>query len=174
MDSQPRKEKWDMDTTTLLNRISELEAELERAYTNDNFGCYNRSGAKIKGNQFLAKERRRIDAGELCMITCDVAGMGKLNSAIGELAVNQRIADALAFIRTWRGIEFVSQVNSGDEFAFICSKNDANGIEHRMDVLFKLCGFGGAYTAKVELLADYIESANIGMTIVYENKKALQ
>ena len=160
-----------MDTTTLLNRIAELESQLEKAYTNDNFGCYNRAGAKVRGNEFLAKERRRIDAGELCMITCDVAGMGKLNSAIGELAVNQRITDALAFIRTWRGIEFVSQVNSGDEFAFICHENDSEGIMDRMGALFKVCGFAGAYTAKVELLADYIETANMGMAIVYEVKQ---
>lgn len=161
------------DTTiqSLLTRIAELEQQLELAYMNDNFGCYNRAGAKMMGNAFLNKERRRVESGELCMVTCDVAGMGKLNSNIGELSVNQRIKDALAFIRTWRGIEFVSQVNSGDEFAFICHENDADGIMDRMDTLFKVCGFAGAYTAKVELLADYIESANKGMALVYEVKQ---
>ena len=160
-----------MDTTTLLNRIAELESQLESAYTNDNFGCYNRSGAKIKGNEFIQRERRRVESGELCMITCDVAGMGVLNPAMGESDVNQRISDALAFIRTWRGIEFVSQVNSGDEFAFIVGKNDSEGIMDRMDALFKVCGFAGAYTAKVELMSDYIETANQGMQLVYEAKQ---
>jgi len=81
------------------------------------------------------------------------------------------VSDALALVRTWRGIEFVSQVNSGDEFAFICHENDSEGIMNRMDALFRMCGFAGAYTAKVELLADYIESANQGMQIVYEVKR---
>ena len=160
-----------MNTQELLNRIAELEQALEAAYTNDNFGCYNRAGAKVKGNEFIQKERRRIDSGELCMVTCDVAKMGLLNSEIGEPAVNQRVSDALAFIRTWRGIEFVSQVNSGDEFAFVVGKNDADGIMVRMDILFKMCGFGGAYAAKVELLSDYLETANLGMQIVYKEKK---
>ena len=160
-----------MDATTLLNRIAELESQLESAYTNDNFGCYNRSGAKVRGNEFIQRERRRVDSGELCMLACDVAGMGTLNSKIGELAVNQRVSDALSFIRTWRGIEFVSQVNSGDEFAFICHENDAEGIMDRINALFKVCGFDGAYTAKVELMSDYIESANMGMQLVYEVKQ---
>jgi len=81
------------------------------------------------------------------------------------------VSDALALVRTWRGIEFVSQVNSGDEFAFIVGRNDSEGVMSKMNALFKMCGFAGAYTAKVELLADYIETANLGMQLVYEAKQ---
>ncbi len=112
----------------LKQHSADLQQKLELAYTNSNFGCYNRAGAEALGNEFLQKERRRIASGELVMVCCDIAGMGKLNTQIGESRVNNAIATSLKEIRTWRGIFFISQLNSGDEFVFIVDRVDAIDI----------------------------------------------
>ncbi len=77
----------------LKQQSADLQQKLELAYTNSNFGCYNRAGAEAKGNEFLHKERRRIASGELVMVCCDIAGMGRRNSEIGEVFVNNAIAN---------------------------------------------------------------------------------
>lgn len=150
-----------------------LKSALERAYINSNFGCYNRAGAEVRGNEFMKQERRRIASGQLVMVSCDIAGMGALNSDIGEEAVNDRIAQGLSEIRQWRGVKFVSQINSGDEFAFVVDRSDAEGIGDRMDELFKGLGFKGAYVAAITLEpgSQYFASANKGMQQVYELKR---
>ncbi len=76
----------------LKQHSADLQQKLELAYTNSNFGCYNRAGAEALGNEFLQKERRRVASGELVMVCCDIAGMGRRNSEIGEVAVNNAIA----------------------------------------------------------------------------------
>jgi len=40
-----------------------IRSQLEQAYQSDNFGCYNRVGGRVKGNEFIAKERRRLASG---------------------------------------------------------------------------------------------------------------
>ncbi len=155
----------------LLLQNANLRRQLELAYTNSNFGCYNRAGAEAKGNEFLVKERRRVASGELVMVCCDIAGMGKLNTQIGEVAVNNAIATSLKEIRTWRGIFFISQLNSGDEFVFIVDKADAIDIIPRMNVLFQGAGFEGVYGVVEPLGDDYISSANDGMNLVYQLKE---
>ncbi|MBW4635741.1 MAG: hypothetical protein KME30_28840 [Iphinoe sp. HA4291-MV1] len=42
---------------SLLKENKLLKQQLEKAYINSNFGCYNRAGAQAKGNEFLQKER---------------------------------------------------------------------------------------------------------------------
>ncbi len=152
----------------------QLQQQLEQAYRNDNFNCYNRQGGIIKGNEFLQKERRRVASGELVMVCCDVAGMGKRNSEIGELAVNRAIALSLEEIKSWRGVHFLSQLNSGDEFVFVVDKVDAEGILQRMNGIFQQYGFDGIYGAVTEIRNEYIQSANDGMKSVYEIKKSLK
>ncbi|MBW4632953.1 MAG: hypothetical protein KME30_13950 [Iphinoe sp. HA4291-MV1] len=156
--------------TSLLQENKSLKQELEKAYTNSNFGCYNRSGAEKRGNEFLTRERRRVQSGQLVMVVCDIAEMGKRNNDIGEEAVNKAIASALAEIRQWRGVEFISQLNSGDEFVFIVDKVDVEGIVTRMDGVFRRHGFEGIYGAVVRIAGCYITSANNGMNSVYKQK----
>jgi hypothetical protein len=153
----------------LLENIS-LKRKLEQAYTSSNFGCYNRVGAEAKGNEFLRKERRRVASGELVMVCCDIAGMGRRNSEIGEIAVNNAISLCLKTIHNWRGVHFVSQLNSGDEFVFVVDRVDVNGIIPRMDALFKDAGFDGIYGAVSSITNGYIQSANDGMQLVYRIK----
>ena len=148
-----------------------LKRQLELAYTNSNFNCYNRAGAEAKGNEFIAKERRRIASGELVMVASDIAGMGRRNSQIGEPAVNDAVRQCLALIRSWRGIFFISQLNSGDEFIFVVDRVDAGGIIPRMDSLFKSAGFDGVYGVVNPIGGDYIKSANDGMSLVYQLKQ---
>ncbi len=150
---------------------ADLQQKLELAYTNSNFGCYNRAGAEALGNEFLLKERRRVASGELVMVACDIAGMGRRNSEIGEVAVNSAIATSLKEIRSWRGIFFISQLNSGDEFVFIVDKADAIDIIPRMNALFQDAGFQGIYGAVEPINDDYIKSANDGMELVYKLKQ---
>ncbi len=155
----------------LKQHNADLQQKLELAYTNSNFGCYNRAGAEVKGNEFLLKERRRVASGELVMVACDIAGMGKRNSEIGEVAVNKAIAFILKEIRTWRGIFFISQLNSGDEFVFIVDRVDALDIIPRMNALFQDAGFEGIYGAVEPINDDYIKSANDGMELVNKLKQ---
>lgn len=165
-----------LDTTLsvcLIQQITEnqrLVALLEQAYISDNFGCYNRRGGEIKGNEFLFKERRKVASGELVMLCCDIAGMGNLNTKIGELAVNVAVKNSLETIRSWRGVQFISQLNSGDEFIFIIDKGDIEIID-RMDIIFKECGFDGVYTATSPVTTDFIGSANILMGEIYQIKR---
>ncbi len=155
----------------LKQHNADLQQKLELAYTNSNFGCYNRAGAEAKGNEFLLKERRRVASGELVMVCCDIAGLGKRNSEIGEPAVNEAVRSSLNQIRTWRGIFFISQLNSGDEFVFIVDKADAVDIIPRMNALFQDAGFEGIYGAVEPINDDYIKSANDGMELVYKLKE---
>ena len=148
-----------------------LRCQLELAYTNSNFNCYNRAGAEVRGNEFLLKERRRVASGELVMVACDIAGMGKRNTEIGELPVNQAVRSCLNQIRSWRGVFFISQLNSGDEFVFVVDRVDAIGIVPRMDALFKSAGFDGVYGVVNPIGGDYIQSANDGMSQVYQLKQ---
>jgi hypothetical protein len=162
-------------TTILIQQILEnnkLKDLLEKAYLSDNFGCFNRVGGEIKGNEYLLKERRRVLTGELVMLCCDIAGMGNLNSRIGELAVNAAIKGNLDTIKTWRNVKFISQLNSGDEFVFIVHKEDTE-IINRIDILFKQCGFDGVYAAiaDIDYNKDYICNANTIMREIYELKK---
>ena len=154
----------------VISENAGLKRRLELAYTSDNFGCYNRVGGHVKGNEFLQKERRRIASGQLTMVCCDIAGMGKRNTEIGEVAVNQAIRQCLTLIRSWRGIFFISQLNSGDEFVFIVDRVDAIDIIPRMDSLFKSAGFDGIYGVVNPIGDDYISSANDGMSLVYQMK----
>ena len=150
---------------------ADLSRQLELAYTSSNFGCYNRAGAEVRGNEFIQKERRRIASGELVMVCCDIAGMGRRNSEIGERSVNNAIATSLKEIQSWRGVHFLSQLNSGDEFVFVVDRVDAAGIVPRMDALFKSAGFEGIYGAVEPINDDYIKSANDGMELVYKLKQ---
>ncbi|MBW4635059.1 MAG: hypothetical protein KME30_25110 [Iphinoe sp. HA4291-MV1] len=156
--------------TSLLQENKLLREKLEKAYTNSNFGCYNRAGAEVRGNEFLQHNRRRAASGQLVMVCCDVIGMGKRNNDVGEEAVNKAIATALAEIRQWRGVEFISQLNSGDEFVFVVDKVDVEGIVPRMDAVFRCHGFEGIYGAVVRITGCYITSANNGMDEVYKQK----
>lgn len=158
----------------LLEENELLHKELERAYINSNFNCYNRNGAEVKGNRFLETERRRAESGELAMICFDVAGMGNRNQEIGELAVNEAIAAAIGEIKAWRGIEFFSQLNSGDEFVLLTDKVHTAGILDKLDVLFKTHGFEGIYGTVENVVDCYIESANKAMEKVYELKKKVK
>ena len=146
---------------------------LSNAYINSNFNCYTRVGAEVVGNELLRKERRRIASGQLAMITFDVAGMGEKNIEIGELAVNAAIKSVLDDIKSWRGVRFLSQINSGDEFAIVVDRVDVDGIAIRIDELLKLAGFKGAYVAS--LLIDpshsYFDAAHKGMESVYKVKQ---
>lgn len=166
----PFDELTQMEWERLKQHYKRLHTSLEQAYTNSNFGCYNRAGAEAKGNEFFEKERRRIASGELVMVCCDIAGMGKRNTEIGEVAVNQAIYQTLAIIRSWRGIFFISQLNSGDEFIFIADRVDAVDVIPRMDSLFKSVGFDGIYGVVNPIGNDYISSANEGMSLVYQMK----
>ena len=144
---------------------------LDKSLISTNFGCYNRAGAEIKGNEFIRKERRKVASGELVMVACDIAGMGKLNTLKGELWVNRAIAACISDIRLWRGVRFISQINSGDEFAIVVDKIDAAGLLHRIDDLFQAEGFTGVYGVIVPLKDCYINSANQGMQEVYQLKQ---
>jgi hypothetical protein len=154
------------------NRLKKL---LEKAYLSDNFGCFNRFGGEIKGNEYLLKERRKVASGELVMMCCDIAGMGNLNSLVGELVVNEAVRSSLETIRRWRGVHFISQLNSGDEFIFLIDKGDIE-IINRIDLIFKAHGFGGVYAviADIDCGKDYICNANVIMEKVYETKKRKQ
>lgn len=160
--------------TSLLRENKALKEKLEQAYINSSFGCYNRAGAEAKGNEFLQKERRRVASGELVMVCCDIKGMGRRNSEIGEVAVNQAIASCLTQIRQWRGVEFISQLNSGDEFIFVVDAVDVEGILLRMDLAFREQGFNGIYCAATPIESDYVGTAQRGMAKVYEQKQGVK
>lgn len=159
--------------SSLLQENRFLKEKLEQAYINTNFGCYNRAGAEVKGNEFLQKERRRAQSGELVMVCCDIKGMGKRNNEVGEEAVNEAIATCLQQIRQWRGIEFISQLNSGDEFVFIVDAVDSQGVVVRLDGVFKNAGFDGIYSAVIPIGECYISTANCAMNEVYRQKKTV-
>ena len=167
----PFDELTQLEWERLKRHNKQLRHQLEKSFINDNFGCYNRAGAIARGNEFLMKERRRVASGELVMVCCDIAGMGRRNSEIGEVAVNNAIASSLKEIRSWRGVFFISQLNSGDEFVFIVDRVDEDGIVSRMNGVFKKYGFDGIYAAVSDIRADYIQSANTGMERVYQLKK---
>ncbi|MBW4635742.1 MAG: hypothetical protein KME30_28845 [Iphinoe sp. HA4291-MV1] len=116
--------------------------------------------------------RRRIASGELIMICSDIAGVGQRNCEIGEVAVNEAITEALATIRSWRGVFFISQLNSGDEFVFIVDRADAAGLFPRIDAVFRSYGFNGAYLACCEIEGCYISSALKGMKLTYQQKNS--
>ena len=160
-------EEWEQ----LKESSKQLQYPLEQACINDNFGYYNRVGAITRGNEFLLQERRRVASGELVMVCCDIARMGRRNSEIGEVAVNNAIALSLKEIRSWHGVNFLSQLNSGDEFVFIVDQVDGDGIISWMNGVFKEYGFDGIYAPFTDIRADYIQSANTGVERVYELKK---
>ena len=153
------------------NLYNNAIVEVEKAYVNDNFGCFNRAGAIALGNKFIKREQRRVKSGDLVMVAIDIAGMGQKNAEIGEIAVNEAIAKSLAEIKKFREVEFISQLNSGDEFCFVCDAGDAIGLIERMNRTFISHGFNeGIYAATVTICGDYVSTANRGMQEVYKIK----
>lgn len=148
--------------------------KLEIAYINPNFDCYTRMGGIEKSARLIKREQRRVAFGQLVVVAFDVAGMGTLNSLIGEEAVNTSMKSALADVRKWRGVWFTSQVNSGDEFSLIVDVADAPGIRRKLNTTFKAHGFVGAYTG-VALLDNGYEAAMVkAMKKVYAEKSRLK
>jgi hypothetical protein len=145
--------------------------KLNRAYINDNFGCYTRLGGIVNGSKIIKRDRRKIASGKIVLIACDVAGMGLLNSKIGEIAVNNAVKSALLEVKSWRGVKLIAQVNSGDEFAIILDSVDAAGVVGKLQSLFVSHGFKGVYTAITTLNQGYQHATVKGMETVYNEKR---
>lgn len=156
----------------LKQKIAQLEHDLQEAYQSKNFGCLNRNGGEVVGDRIVKRERRRCATGELVLVCSDIGGMGVLNQLYGEQAVNEKVARCLVAIRQFRGIQMVSQINSGDEFMLMVDAADAEGVIGRMRDLFMDEGFLDLYAAygPINPSQPLIESAKQLMKEVYRLK----
>jgi len=162
------------DAQSLMVENRQLKAALAIAYMSSNFGCFNRGGGESQGAALINLERRRCSSGAMVMICLDIGGLGALNQLIGESAVNTKVRDCLKTVQGWRGISFVAQLNSGDEFVLMTDSVDAKGLIERMRGLFISTGFSGLYAAVGTINPDetYVQNANRLMELVYLEKLA--
>jgi len=159
---------------SLVVENQQLKDALAIAYISSNFGCFNRCGGECKGAALINLERRRCSSGSMVMVCLDIGGLGALNQLIGESAVNAKVRDCLKSVQAMRGISFVAQLNSGDEFVLMVDSADAEGLIERMRGLFISTGFSGLYAAAgaIDPGKTYVENANRLMELVYLEKLA--
>lgn len=122
------------ENAKLKNLIKDQATVIDSLSVNPNFGCLTRKALEIEF------ERRKAVRPNRAIIGIDVAGMGKANIREGEAWVNKQIQSALDWIKKHTRCTdlLIGQLNSGDEFIFICPLDNVEGIVGKIKEIFNI------------------------------------
>lgn len=122
------------ENAKLKGLVKDQAAIIDNLSVNPNFGCLTRKALELEF------ERRKAVRPNRAIIGIDVAGMGKANLREGEAWVNKQIQCALDWIKKHTRVTdlLIGQLNSGDEFIFICPLDNVEGLVSKIKEIFNI------------------------------------